>query len=102
DDLFSDARKRLDWFLKSGTTTIEAKSGYGLTLEDELKILRVIRRLRKETPLEIVPTFLGAHAVPRETSPEKYVDLVINEMLPRVAKEKLSEYCDVFCERGYF
>ena len=102
DDLFSAARKRLDWFLKSGTTTIEAKSGYGLTLEDELKILRVIRRLRKETPLEIVPTFLGAHAVPRETSPEKYVDLVINEMLPRVAKEKLAEFCDVFCERGYF
>jgi imidazolonepropionase len=102
DELFNLAKKRIDWFLKCGTTTIEAKSGYGLTLDDELKILRVIRRLNDETPLEIIPTFLGAHAVPRETSPEKYVDLVINEMLPRIAKEKLAEFCDVFCERGYF
>jgi imidazolonepropionase len=102
NELFLQAKKRVDWFLKCGTTTIEAKSGYGLTLEDELKILRVIRRLGAETPLEIVPTFLGAHAVPRNTSPEKYVDFVINEMLPRVAKEKLAEFCDVFCERGYF
>jgi imidazolonepropionase len=102
DELLAGAKKRVDWFLKCGTTTIEAKSGYGLTLEDELKILRVVRRLNDETPVEIVPTFLGAHAVPRETSPEKYVDLVINEMLPRVAKEKLAEFCDVFCERGYF
>jgi imidazolonepropionase len=102
NELFLQAKKRVDWFLKCGTTTIEAKSGYGLTLEDELKILRVIRRLSAETPLEIVPTFLGAHAMPRDTSPEKYVDFVINEMLPRVAKEKLAEFCDVFCERGYF
>jgi len=102
DDLFEVATKRVDCFLKSGTTTVEAKSGYGLTLEDELKILRVIRRLNDETPLEIVPTFLGAHAAPRETSAEKYVDFVINEMLPRVANEKLAEFCDVFCERGYF
>jgi len=102
DDLFAAAKKRVDWFLKCGTTTIEAKSGYGLALEDELKILRVIQRLNKETSLEVVPTFLGAHAVPREMSPEKYVDLVINEMLPRLAKEKLAEFCDVFCERGYF
>ncbi len=102
DELFAIAKKRVDWFLRCGTTTIEAKSGYGLTLEDELKILRVIRRLNDETKLEIVPTFLGAHAVPRDTSAEKYVDLVINEMLPRVAKGKLAEFCDVFCERGYF
>src|SRR5207249_5288838 len=101
-ELFAAAKKRVDWFLKCGTTTIEAKSGYGLRLEDELKILRVMQRLNEETPLEIVPTFLGAHAVPRDTSPDKYVDLVINEMLPRVAKEKLAEFCDVFCERGYF
>ena len=100
--MFAAAKKRVDWFLKCGTTTIEAKSGYGLALEDELKILRVIQRLNKETSLEVVPTFLGAHAVPREMSPEKYVDLVINEMLPRLAKEKLAEFCDVFCERGYF
>ena len=102
EELVQLAKKRVDWFLKCGTTTIEAKSGYGLTLEDELKILRVIRRLNDETRLEIVPTFLGAHAVPHETSVDDYVDLVINEMLPRVAKERLAEFCDVFCERGYF
>ena len=102
DELFTTAKKRLEWFLNCGTTTIEAKSGYGLTLEDELKILRVMQRLNDATRPEIVPTFLGAHAVPRETSAGKYVDLVINEMLPRVAKEKLAEFCDVFCERGYF
>jgi imidazolonepropionase len=102
DELFTEAKKHADWFLKSGTTTVEAKSGYGLTLEDELKILRVIRRLNDETPLEIVPTFLGAHAVPRDASAAEYVDLVIKGMLPRVAKEKLAEFCDVFCERGYF
>jgi imidazolonepropionase len=102
EQLFEVAKKRVAWFLKCGTTTIEAKSGYGLTLEDELKILRVIRRLNDETPIEIVPTFLGAHAVPREVSPDKYVDLVTNEMLPSVAKERLAEFCDVFCERGYF
>src|SRR5262249_26076358 len=101
-ELFAMAKRHSDWFLRCGTTTIEAKSGYGLTLEDELKILRVMRRLNDETPLEIVPTFLGAHAVPREMSPEKYVDLVINEMLPRIARERLAEFFDVFCERGYF
>ncbi|HJX99058.1 MAG TPA: imidazolonepropionase [Chthoniobacterales bacterium] len=102
DELFRLAQKRIEWFLKCGTTTIEAKSGYGLTLEDELKILRVVRRLSEKDSVEVIPTFLGAHAVPRETSPDKYVDLVINEMLPRAAKEKLAEFCDVFCERGYF
>jgi imidazolonepropionase len=101
-DLFAQAKKHAEWFLRYGTTTVEAKSGYGLTLEDELKILRVMQRLNNEMPLEIVPTFLGAHAVPRGTSPDKYVDLVLNKMLPRVAKEKLAEFCDVFCERGYF
>ncbi|MEY2544518.1 MAG: imidazolonepropionase [Verrucomicrobiota bacterium] len=101
-DLFAQAKKHAEWLLRCGTTTAEAKSGYGLTLDHELKILRVMQRLNQETPLEIVTTFLGAHAVPRDTSPDQYVDLVINEMLPRVAKEKLAEYCDVFCERGYF
>src|SRR3984893_6820514 len=102
NELFKQAKKRVDWLLRCGTTTIEAKSGYGLTLENELKILRVIRRLNDEMPLEIVPTFLGAHAVPREMSADKYVDFVINEMLPVVARDKLAEFCDVFCERGYF
>ena len=101
-DLLARAKKHAQWFLKCGTTTVEAKSGYGLTVEDELKILRVMQRLNQATPLEIVPTFLGAHAVPREQSADDYVDLVINEMLPRVASEKLAEFCDVFCERGYF
>ena len=101
-DLLSRAKKRAHWFLKCGTTTVEAKSGYGLTVNDELKILRVMRQLTQEIPLEIVPTFLGAHAIPRDTPPNEYVDRVTNEMLPRVASEKLAEFCDVFCERGYF
>ncbi|HXM74759.1 MAG TPA: imidazolonepropionase, partial [Chthoniobacterales bacterium] len=101
-DLLAQAKKHANWFLKGGTTTVEGKSGYGLTFEDELKILSVMQRLSEETPLEIVPTFLGAHAVPRGCSADEYVDLVISEMLPEVAEERLAEVCDVFCERGYF
>ena len=126
-DLFEQAKQRVNWFLRCGTTTIEAKSGYGLTSEDELKILRVIAalnnnnnapiagdairesRIASDYPLgpgsgavEIVPTFLGAHAVPRETSAEQYIALLINEMMPRIMNEKLAEFCDVFCDRGYF
>ena len=101
-DLLAQAKRHANWFLKGGTTTVEAKSGYGLAVKDELKILRVMQRLNQESSLEIVPTFLGAHAIPRDSSPDKYVDLVINEMLPRVASEKLAEFCDIFCERGYF
>jgi len=104
DELLTQAVKRARWFLQGGTTTIEAKSGYGLTEEDELKMLRVIRRLNAETPLEFVPTFLGAHAIPEEfrNAPEQYVALVIHKMLPRVVEERLAESCDIFCERGYF
>jgi imidazolonepropionase len=101
-DLLAGAKKHADWFLRCGTTTVEAKSGYGLTVEDELKILRVLRQLNEEGPLEIVPTFLGAHAVPRKLSPDEYLDVVITDILPRVTAEKLAEFCDVFCERGYF
>jgi len=101
-DLLLQAKKHAEWFLRCGTTTVEAKSGYGLTVEDELKILRVMERLNKETPLEIVPTFLGAHAVPREMDADEYVELMLAQMLPRIAREKLAEFCDVFCERGYF
>ena len=101
-DLLVQARKHAEWFLRCGTTTIEAKSGYGLTLEDELTILRVMGSLNEQSPLEIVPTFLGAHAVPREMDADEYIDLVIGQMLPRIATEKLAEFCDVFCERGYF
>jgi imidazolonepropionase len=103
-ELVSAGKRYADWFLRAGTTTVEAKSGYGLTLEDELKILRVIKRLDEETPLRYVPTFLGAHDIPTEykSRREQYVSLLIDEMLPRVAREKLAEYCDVFCEAKVF
>src|SRR5689334_2225246 len=93
-----------DWFLRSGTTTIEAKSGYGLSLEDELKILRIIKRLGNETSLRYVPTFLGAHSIPFEyrSRREQYVSLITEEMLPAVAQQKLAEFCDVFCEQNVF
>ena len=104
EQLLDEALRHAHWFLQGGTTTVEAKSGYGLSLEAELKILRVIRALNGKSPIEFVPTFLGAHAVPDEyrDDPAAYADLVINEMLPRVAAEHLAEYCDIFCERGYF
>jgi imidazolonepropionase len=104
EGLLEQAKKHASWFLRGGTTTVEAKSGYGLTVDDELKMLRVIRRLNAQTPIEFVPTFLGAHAVPDEfrDMPEQYVALVIHKMLPRVAEEQLAESCDIFCERGYF
>jgi imidazolonepropionase len=104
NELFQVAKRRAAWFLRNGTTTIEAKSGYGLSLEDELKMLRVIRRLNSSGPLRYVSTFLGAHEVPDEYRgrPSEYVHLVIDEMLPRVAKEQLAEYCDVFCEPTVF
>jgi imidazolonepropionase len=101
-DLLAQAKKHAEWFLRCGTTTAEAKSGYGLTVKDELKILRVMRQLKEKVPLEIVPTFLGAHAVPRELSPDEYLGIVVTEMLPRVTAERLAEFCDVFCELGYF
>src|SRR5437868_15548940 len=101
-DLVAQTQRHADWFLRCGTTTVESKSGYGLTLEDELKILRVMKRLSQETLLEIVPTFLGAHAVPRKMHADEYVDLVVDEMLPRVTSGNLAEFCDVFCEHNYF
>ena len=104
DELVSSGTHYAAWFLRTGTTTVEAKSGYGLTLEDELKILRAIKRLDAETPLRYVPTLLGAHDIPPEYKPrrEQYVSLIVDEMLPRVAQEKLAEYCDVFCEEKVF
>ena len=103
-DLVRAGQRYADWFLRNGTTTIEAKSGYGLTLEDEVKILRAIKQLNDETPLRYVPTFLGAHDIPTEYKSRRhvYVTLVINEMLPRVSQEHLAEYCDVFCEEDVF
>ena len=104
NDLGKAGLRYAQWFLRCGTTTIEAKSGYGLTVEDELKILRAIKQLNESTPLRYVPTFLGAHDIPSEYKSRRatYVNLVINEMLPRVVEEKLAEYCDVFCEADVF
>ncbi len=91
-------------FLEAGTTTLEAKSGYGLDLESELKILRVIRTVGAEGPLELVPTFIGAHAVPAELKdrPEEYLRRVCEDMIPAAAREKLASFVDVFCDQGYF
>ena len=104
DELVATGRRYADWFLRGGTTTVEAKSGYGLSLEDELKILRAIKRLDGETSLRYVPTFLGAHSIPPEyrSRRDSYVSLIIDEMLPQVAQQKLAEYCDVFCEEKVF
>jgi imidazolonepropionase len=104
DELVATGRRYAQWFLRGGTTTIEAKSGYGLSLEDEVKILRAIKRLDEETLLRYVPTFLGAHSIPPEyrARRDEYVSLLIDEMLPRVAQQKLAEYCDVFCEENVF
>src|SRR5262245_10953227 len=104
DELCQTGIRYTDWFLRTGTTTIEAKSGYGLSLADELKMLRVIKRLNDETTLNYIPTFLGAHTIPDEFHGHRqgYVDLVVGEMLPRIAGERLAEYCDVFCDEGGF
>jgi imidazolonepropionase len=104
EELYESASGRLQEIISWGTGAVEIKSGYGLTVEDELKMLRVIRRLRETSPLTIKATFLGAHAVPWEyrTDPAEYVNLVINEMIPMVAAEELADYIDVFCDRGFF
>jgi imidazolonepropionase len=103
-ELFEAATRRLLLFLRNGTTTIEAKSGYGLSLDSELKMLRVIQRLGVEGPLRIVPTFLGAHEIPDEFrgDPSGYAALLIHEMIPAVAEVGLAEYCDIFCEPKIF
>ncbi|HEX3187547.1 MAG TPA: imidazolonepropionase [Pyrinomonadaceae bacterium] len=104
DDLVAAGRRYAEWFLRGGTTTVEAKSGYGLSLEDELKILRAIKKLDEETPLRYVPTFLGAHTIPKEYAARRdaYISLIIDEMLPQVGREKLAEFADVFCEQNVF
>jgi imidazolonepropionase len=104
DELVEAGKRYAKWFLRGGTTTVEAKSGYGLSLEDEIKILRAIKRLNDETALDYVPTFLGAHDVPPEyrSRRDEYIQLLIDEMIPVVAREQLAEYCDVFCEARVF
>ena len=102
--LYKRSLKRLDKLIKLGTGAIEIKSGYGLSVESELKILRVIKKLKETTPISIKSTFLGAHAVPEkyEGNKKKYIELIINEMLPEIASNNLADYIDIFCEEGYF
>ncbi len=102
--LYERSLKRLNKLIKLGTGAIEIKSGYGLSVESELKILRVIKKLKETTPISIKSTFLGAHAVPEKykENKEEYIELVINEMLPEIASNNLADYIDIFCEEGYF
>lgn len=104
DELFKQSLKRLNKVIKLGTGAIEIKSGYGLTVEAELKMLRVIKRLSKESKVKIKATLLAAHAIPKEfkDKPSAFVDMVIQEMIPQVSKQRLADYIDVFCEKGYF
>ena len=104
NELLDKVSKRMKRFIKLGTTTVESKSGYGLDTESELKSLRVLDKLNQYLPIDIVPTFLGAHAFPPEYSDNHngYVELLCNEMIPEVGKQGIAKYCDVFCENGYF
>ncbi len=104
EELYDKALLRLNELIEKGTGAIEIKSGYGLTVEAELKMLRVIRKLKENSKVLIKATFLGAHALPAEykNSREGYIKLITDEMLPKIGKEKLADYCDVFCEKGYF
>lgn len=104
EELFEAAKRRIELMIRMGTGAIEIKSGYGLNVESELKMLRVIQRLKKHFSIPIKSTFLGAHAIPLEyrDKRDEYIKLIIQEMLPKIAEEKLAEFIDVFCEQGYF
>jgi len=104
DELFESASARLHEMAMNGTGAVEIKSGYGLSFEGEIKMLRVIQKLKQHSDLTIKATFLGAHAIPLKykAARQEYIDLLINEMLPYIGKEKLADYCDVFCDRGFF
>lgn len=104
EQLYDEAFARLEQMRSLGTGAVEIKSGYGLTTESELKMLRVIRRLKETSAMTIRSTFLGAHSIPMEfrDHQEKYVDIIVNEMIPEIAKEKLADFVDVFCDRGFF
>ena len=104
DTLVDKLNLRMDRFLQNGTTTVEAKSGYGLSTDSELKSLEVIQRVSQNHSIDIIPTFMGAHAFPPEYSGnhDAYVDLICNEMIPAVSEQGIAKYCDVFCEEGYF
>lgn len=102
--LYQQSKERLEEVMHQGSGAVEIKSGYGLTVDGELKMLRVIKRLREEYPVAIKATFLGAHAFPAEykENHEAYIDVIVNDMLPKIAEENLAEYIDAFCETGYF
>lgn len=102
EELFERAMVRVNEIIRTGTGAVEIKSGYGLTVKDEIKMLRVARRIGTESPLAVKTTFLGAHAVPKNTTKEDYIDLIVSEMIPAVAEERLADYIDVFCEQGFF
>lgn len=102
DELFERAMVRVQEIIGTGTGAVEIKSGYGLTVKDELKMLRVARRIGKESPLTVRTTFLGAHAVPKDKTKDQYIGLIVQEMIPAIAEEKLADYIDVFCEQGFF
>jgi imidazolonepropionase len=104
EELIESALKRLNEIMLQGTGAVEIKSGYGLSVDAELKMLRVIKKLKERTPLTIKSTFLGAHAVPAhlKNDKRKYIDMIISEMMPQIAEENLADYCDVFCEQNYF
>jgi imidazolonepropionase len=102
DELFERSLPRAWEIIRQGTGAVEIKSGYGLTIKDELKMLRVAKRIGRETPLTVNTTFLGAHAVPTNTTKEEYIQLLLHKMIPAVADEKLADYIDVFCEQGFF
>ena len=104
NQLYNDAVTRIEEIIKSGTGALEIKSGYGLTLDSELKMLQVIKKLKETFPIPIKATFLGAHAIPSKykENREEYIQLIINKMIPEVASKKLADYIDVFCEKGYF
>lgn len=104
DELYNQSKIRLEEVIQLGTGAVEIKSGYGLSVENEIKMLRVIKRLKENYPIAIKATFLGAHAFPisYKDNHQGYIDLIINEMIPKITQEKLAEYIDVFCETGYF
>ena len=102
DELYRQAMRRAEEIMRKGTGCVEIKSGYGLNTADELKMLRVIRRIKDSVPMRVVPTFLGAHAVGRQYGHDEYVNLIIDEMLPEVGRERLADYVDVFCDEGFF
>ena len=102
DELYRQAMHRAEEIMRKGTGCVEIKSGYGLNTADEMKMLRVIRRIKEDTPMHVVSTFLGAHAVGRSFSHDEYVNKVVNEMIPEAGREGLADYVDVFCDEGFF